>query len=142
MKRWFSRVTAPAFWRVFFVCVCSLRASPTVPGDGGSFAQSRDRTKYTDEGPKLHFSEALCKRELDLETTDVLPHRETLGVVPSITAPPPPDGAYNGVAGSSFEFTDGQVELEWNNKTGSGQEPSAVISSLFPPKTYPSRKEQ
>jgi hypothetical protein len=46
------------------------------------------------------------------------------------------------VAGSSFEFTDGRVELEWNNKAGSGWQPSAVISSLFPPKTYPPRKEQ
>ena len=31
------------------------------------------------------------------------------------------NGTYNGVAGSSFEFTDGQVELEWNNEEGSGR---------------------
>jgi hypothetical protein len=40
------------------------------------------------------------------------------------------NGTYNGVVGSSFEFTDGQVELEWNNEEGSGWQPSAVISSV------------
>jgi len=28
----------------------------------------------------LHFSEALCERELELEMADVLPHRDTLGM--------------------------------------------------------------
>jgi hypothetical protein len=40
------------------------------------------------------------------------------------------NGAYNGVVGNSFEFTGGQVELQWNNDAGSGWQPSAIISSI------------
>jgi hypothetical protein len=36
----------------------------------------------------LHFSKALCERELDLEMADVLPDRETLALVPAITVAP------------------------------------------------------
>jgi hypothetical protein len=41
-----------------------------------------------ERGSELHFNKALCEHELDLEIADVLPHRETLGVVPSITVSP------------------------------------------------------
>ena len=40
------------------------------------------------------------------------------------------NGTYNGVVGTSFELTDGLVELEWNNEQGSGWQPSAVITSI------------
>jgi hypothetical protein len=40
------------------------------------------------------------------------------------------NGAYNGVVGNSFEFSDAQVELQWNNESGSGWQPSAVTSSV------------
>jgi hypothetical protein len=40
------------------------------------------------------------------------------------------NGAYNGVVGTSFVFQDGQVELQWNNNSGSGWQPSAVISAI------------
>jgi hypothetical protein len=40
------------------------------------------------------------------------------------------NGAYNGVVGNSFEFSDAQVELQWNNDAGSGWQPSAIISSV------------
>ncbi|HSX30160.1 MAG TPA: hypothetical protein VLE73_06395 [Candidatus Saccharimonadales bacterium] len=40
------------------------------------------------------------------------------------------NGAYNGVVGNSFVFEDGQVELQWNNDTGSGWQPSGMISSI------------
>jgi hypothetical protein len=40
------------------------------------------------------------------------------------------NGAYNGVVGNSFVFEDGQVELQWNNSSGSGWQPSAIISSI------------
>jgi hypothetical protein len=37
----------------------------------------------------LHLSEALCERELDLEVADILPHRDTLGLLPAnITVAP------------------------------------------------------
>lgn len=36
----------------------------------------------------MRLSEELCERELDLEIADVLPHRDTLGVIPSITVAP------------------------------------------------------
>jgi hypothetical protein len=39
-------------------------------------------------------------------------------------------GAYNGVVGTTFEFADAQVELQWNNDAGSGWQPSAVITSM------------
>lgn len=40
------------------------------------------------------------------------------------------NGAYNGVVGNSFVFEDGQVELQWNNNSGSGWQPSAIISAV------------
>src|SRR4051812_2994320 len=40
------------------------------------------------------------------------------------------NGAYNGVVGNTFVFEDGQVELQWNNDSGSGWQPSAFISSI------------
>jgi hypothetical protein len=40
------------------------------------------------------------------------------------------NGSYNGVVGNSFVFEDGQIELQWNNDSGSGWQPSAVISSI------------
>jgi hypothetical protein len=39
------------------------------------------------------------------------------------------NGAYNGVVGNSFEFTGGQVDLQWNDEAGSGCQPSALITS-------------
>ena len=36
----------------------------------------------------MHLSEALCEHELDLEMADVLPNRDTLGLVPNITVAP------------------------------------------------------
>ncbi len=40
------------------------------------------------------------------------------------------NGAYNGVVGNSFVFENGQVELQWNNNSGSGWQPSAIISAI------------
>lgn len=40
------------------------------------------------------------------------------------------NGAFDGVVGNSFEFEDGQVELQWNDNAGSGWQPSAIISSI------------
>jgi hypothetical protein len=40
------------------------------------------------------------------------------------------NGAYNGVVGNTFVFEDGQVELQWNNDSGSGWQPSAIISAV------------
>ncbi len=40
------------------------------------------------------------------------------------------NGAYNGVVGNSFVFEDGQVELQWNDNSGSGWQPSAIISAV------------
>ena len=40
------------------------------------------------------------------------------------------NGAYNGVVGNSFVFEDGQVELQWNNNSGSGWQPSGIISAV------------
>jgi hypothetical protein len=40
------------------------------------------------------------------------------------------NGAYNGVVGTSFVFEDGDVELQWNNNSGSGWQPSATVSSV------------
>ena len=36
----------------------------------------------------MHLSEELCRRELDLEIADVLPHRDTLGIIPGIVVAP------------------------------------------------------
>lgn len=36
----------------------------------------------------MHLSEELCQCELDLEIADVLPHRDTLGIIPGITVAP------------------------------------------------------
>ena len=83
--------------------------------------------KYTDEeGSELHFSEALCERELDLETADVQPHRERLGVVPSIMASPSL-GTGHTAAGSAAVLSapTARSGLEWNNKACSGWQPSA-----------------
>jgi hypothetical protein len=40
------------------------------------------------------------------------------------------NGAYDGVVGNSFEFTGGQVDLQWNDEAGSGWQPSAIITSI------------
>lgn len=40
------------------------------------------------------------------------------------------NGAYNGVVGNSFIFEDGLVELQWDNNSGSGWQPSGIISSV------------
>jgi hypothetical protein len=40
------------------------------------------------------------------------------------------NGAYNGVVGNSFNFEDGQVELQWNNDSGSGWQESGIISAI------------
>lgn len=40
------------------------------------------------------------------------------------------NGAYNGVVGNSFVFEDGRVELQWNNNSGSGWQPSGIISAV------------
>ena len=52
--------------------------------------RSGEGLRSIDEGgPRLILSEALCERELDLEMADVLPPRDTLGVMPlNITVAP------------------------------------------------------
>ena len=61
----------------------------------------------------MHFSEALCVRELELEMADVLPDRDTLGVLPiNITVAPVINvAAVTGVAVATQLFTNESSNL-------------------------------